>query len=268
MDIFSLKQLPEDMPLGSTGLTVGAAIAAISAAAIAINTDTIYRVDLLQSTPENRIMNTLYYRFDQLTPFGGWFVGADDCAYQVEQEVIPFLRSCLSTKQLIEAIRVTPFSALFERKLKNPYVEHVGLYGTRYGVDLSKTQRHAAKLRFNLSPNGWAGQIQNLFGILPTSGRIYVGALGSGDVGAGETISGSGLFSALEDLGNKLADGLYNAAPPGNFVPVRVKRMGFEVPEMFQGIVGREFVNVYTAWADVSSVQVDTEVTYLKSRQL
>ena len=267
-NIFSLTQLPPEMPLGNTGVTVAVAIGAITAAAVALNMDTIYRVDIHSATNENKIMNTLYYRFDNIAPWGGLFVGADNCAFQVKQEVIPKLRDVLGQRHLIEEIRVTPFSPLFERKLKMPYVEHVGLYGTRYGIDLAKSQRQSAKLRFNLSPHGWVGQIQNLFGLLPTSGRIYVGPLGWGDIGAGEVITGSVLFGNLQELANKLADGLYNASPSGNFVPVRVKRLGFSVPDVFRPIIGKSFINVYTTWADVDSVQVDTEVTFLKSREL
>ena len=267
-NIFSLTQLPTEMPLANTGLTVGGAIEIIQNVVGLLNFNTIYRVDVLSATNENKIMNTLYYRFDSIIPGTGQFAGADNCAFQVEQEVIPPFRNVLARTHLIEEIRVTPFTPLFERKLKMPYVEHVGLYGTRYGVDTAKSQRQSAKLRFNLSPHGWAGYIQSMFGLLPTSGRIYVGPLGWGDVGTGEVINNSGLFTGLENLAEKLADGLYNAAPPGNFVPVRVKRLGFEVPEAFRPIIGKSFINVYTSWADVDSVQVDTEVTFLKSREL
>lgn len=268
MDIVSLRQLPDEMPVGQTGVLVGAAILAIDAAATALGFNVLYKVDIVQSTEENRIMNTLYYRCSDIVPFAGNFAGAADVAYQVEQEVIPKLRACISQKQLIEKVVVTPFTPLFERVLMTPYEEHVGLYGSRYGIDLTKTQRYAARLRFNLSPNGWVGQIQNLLGLLPKTGRVYIGALGSGDLGSGETINGSGLFGNLEDLAEKLADPLFNVAPPVNFVPIRVKRLGFAVPEAFQPIVGKKFVNVYTTWADVDSCAVSTEVTFLRSREL
>lgn len=268
MDIVSLKQLPENMPIGKTGVLVGAAILAIDAAATALGFNVLYKVDLKMSTDENKIMNTLYYRTESNIPFATNFASASDVAFQVKQEVVPKLKACLSQKQLIESIVVTPFTPLFERILPNSYELHVGEYGSRYGLDLTKTQRYAARLRFNLSPNGWLGQVQNLLGLLPKTGRIYVGALASGDLGAGETINGRDIFQNLETLGNKLADPLFNAVPPVNFQPIRVKRLGFAVPEAFQGLVGKEFVNVYTTWADVDSCAVSTEITFLRSREL
>lgn len=268
MDIFSLKQLPADMPLPGTIHTVSSAIALIDSVAQTLGFDTLYRVDIKGETVENKIQNTLYYRFESVIPLAWLYAGADNLAFQVEQEVIPALRPVLSNRHLITELVVTPFTPLFELKLANPYAEHVGLYGTRYAVDIAKTQRYSAKLRFNLSPNGWAGQVQNAIGLLPKTGRVYIGPLGHGDIGDGETVRGTGLFSDLEALAEKLADPLFNANPPGNFVPIRVKRLTFDVPAPFIPIVGQERVSVYTTWADVASVQVSTEVTYLRSREM
>lgn len=268
MDIVSLTQLPEEMLLGQTGIPVGEAITTINNVATLLGFNTLYKVDIIQSTAENKIMNTLYYRCDEIVPFAGNFAGASDVAFQVNQEVVPKLKSCISQKQLIEKIVVMPFTPLFERVIMNPYEENVAQYGSRYGVDLEKTQRYSARIRFNLSPNGWLGQIQNLYGLLPRTGRVYIGALGSGDLGDSETIKGRGLFGDLETLANKLADPLFNANPPVNFVPIRVKRLSFEVPEPFKDLVGKDFVTVYTTWADVESCAVATEVTFLRSREL
>lgn len=255
---YALPNLPDDFEL-RPGVTVGALVGILGAVAADMALNTLYSVKVHLEAHDNELLtNSLFYRWDNIGPWDNPFVGCDHLAYQIEQEVLPRLAACLPATALIKKVSVMAYSPLFELRLLAPYELGVNVRGqVGNNVDL-KSERMAANMRFNLWPNGFTQYIQQLLGLLPHSGRIYVGPLDISQVAAGETLDGNHR-ERFNDLGAKLADPLANVSPAGNFVPVRVARHGFTVP-----VIGR--VNIYTGWCDVLDCVPQSEIVFLRSR--
>lgn len=249
--IYSPTELPSETTLPGLGITVGGLIDILNDVAQALGFNSIFKVRVLLESEGLEVSNILYYRTEEILPAADLMAGVSDLAYQINQEVIPRYRSALPSYWQVKGFEITPFSQIFEIK-SNPLYYPVNAGGQAFLVGDGNTKRQAVRIVYSLTPEGFLGRIQNIFRVLPRRGYIYV-PVGRGDITAGEGFGGANRYQGLAD---KLKDPLFNADPPVNFIPLRVKRLGFDLP-----VFGR--VNLYTGYARITESRVSTEVSFM-----
>lgn len=249
--IYSPTELPGSAVIPQIGITVAGLIDILNDVAQALGFNSLFKVRILLESEGLEVSNILYYRTQEILPGADLLAGVSDLAYQINQEVIPQYRSALPSYWMVKGFEITPFSQIFEIKT-NPLYYPVNAGGLAFLVGNGNTKRQAARAVFSLTPEGFLGRVQNIFKMLPRRGYIYI-PCGRDDVTAGEGFGGVGRY---QPLANKLKDTLLNANPPVNFVPIRVKRIGFEVP-----LFGR--VNLYTGYARITESRMSTEVSFM-----
>lgn len=249
--VYSPTELPAGAELPGIGLTVGGLIDVLNDVAQALGFNTLFKVRILLESEGLEVSNILYYRTQEILPSADLLAGVEDLSYQINQEVIPRYRSALPEYWMIKGFEVVPFSQIFELK-SNPLYYPVNVRGGAMFVGNANTKRQATRVVFSLTPEGFLGRVQNVFRMLPRRGYVYI-PCARDDISAGE---GFGAVGRYQPLADKLKDELLNADPLVHFVPLRVKRLGFNLP-----VIGR--VNLYTGYARITEARVSTEVSFM-----
>lgn len=177
-----------------------------------------YRNILRGKHEGNQVLNILWYRDDGSTPFSGQpYFGAEDSAFQVYQEVWNLWKDCVPTAYTLESIESQAFNQDFQPFIPTPYEYFVQETGTVGGSQngSAPTAILSAKLGQGEEYNG---------GPQPKRGYWAVGPMVDGWIEDSGVLLASVVApgGALADLALKLKDTLTNAAPPGQFFPVKM----------------------------------------------